>query len=612
MTASRGICPEPTLRSTRSVFSMASAVTPFEAAASLNVVELGQVAKRLSSSEILSAGGDNGITLAHSIAASFTFFKAGEISTLVQWPNANRTVYSQDVRLALGRALRPVLRALLAKAPPLATTADIAGATALHIAARTCADDVVDELLRAGARADALTSGGLRRSPIDEAMMAGCTESLGLLLSALAASDPAAHRVAVASAASYSQLAGAALSPLSLRALLGPEHVRHAAAAGFALSASARAKPTPQPPPIEDLSAATCHEGGGWDVEAPPSQAEREQCEIEQVSGLSAAAYHARFYTTSRPVLIRGALSLSERCAYAKNAKAMATHAQAPLRCGRTAYPSLTGQRTCGTFSLSALNGHPACTDTERTRPVCASKPSGGVNRTAPFFALPVAYRYEDNVAPNPVLSQTWRRGGSRQLFAGGRGSGAALHFHNPAYNVQFFGVKRCESFRFQFATLALTPASLPVAVKAATAALQSVDARTLEYPAPHRADHAASPPRHHRRCHGRAGLASRPESGGRAAARAAAALHTRAGRHATSARSLEPRHRQFRLHDWHRQPLLRRALRKLHARHQLPPLLPARGPQPSPEGAQAQPRPDCARGARPQLLCTRRSHPVA
>ena len=56
---------------------------------------------------------------------------------------------------------------------------------------------------------------------------------------------------------------------------------------------------------------------------------------------------------------------------------------------------------------------------------------------------MPLPFRYEDQHPPARVLARAWSNGGSRQLFAGGRGSGAAFHFHNPAYNVQFFGTKQ-------------------------------------------------------------------------------------------------------------------------------------------------------------------------
>lgn len=285
------------------------------------------------------------------------------------------------------------------------------------------------------------------------------------------------------------------------------------------------------------------------------SEAERQSCDIEQVApDLAPDAFAKRFYDLSRPVLVRGALSLAARCqvrpplqdatrtytwtiaipetrphrlrhtatpetradlewphliscrraalwtvreapaeqcalgvtepdamrpnrlpvahgagmhahlatraiptCVPTSTHAQAHHSHALTRCS-AALPSrgdrrasrrilslacVRPQRPCGTFTMAALNGHPMCSDAERTLPVCALKPHDGVNNSAPFHAMPARFRYADGVPPAAMLSNVWVRGGSRQLFAGGRGSGAALHFHNPAYNVQFFGVKR-------------------------------------------------------------------------------------------------------------------------------------------------------------------------
>ena len=113
--------------------------------------------------------------------------------------------------------------------------------------------------------------------------------------------------------------------------------------------------------------------------------------------------------------------------------------------CGRTAYPTLTGQKKCGSFSLADLNVNKRCNDKERTQPICVTKPGGSeaaVNSSKCFRDMPLRFRQPRDVPPLPQLSRAWRVAGARQLFSGGRGSGAALHFHNAAYNVLFFGTK--------------------------------------------------------------------------------------------------------------------------------------------------------------------------
>jgi len=140
--------------------------------------------------------------------------------------------------------------------------------------------------------------------------------------------------------------------------------------------------------------------------------------------------------------MLRGAMSLKERCEFARDAPAMAALFEQQIQCGRTAYPNLTGQRFCGQYTIAELNRHPQCSDALKTLPICVKKPGGPVNATAGWQRLPARFRMEDDNPPHPALSKLWTRRGSRQLFAGGKGSGAAFHFHGAAYNVLFFGTK--------------------------------------------------------------------------------------------------------------------------------------------------------------------------
>ena len=77
-------------------------------------------------------------------------------------------------------------------------------------------------------------------------------------------------------------------------------------------------------------------------------------------------------------------------------------------RCGRTAYPVLTGQRTCGEFSWEMLNQHMSCSDAERTLPVCARKPVSSVNTSKAFREMPASYRLPDHYPPVPALERAW------------------------------------------------------------------------------------------------------------------------------------------------------------------------------------------------------------
>lgn len=193
------------------------------AATSLNLPEVQRAASTLTASQLLQPA-DGGLTIMHGIAASLYFFKAGELSTLVPWPNASRTLYAHDVRRALSRALSPVVRKLLSTAPLLATASDRIGVTPLHLACKVCSDELVDELLRAGAQPDAPLHAGMRRTPIDEAIQAGCVEVLGLLLRALGSRDMAAQHAALVQAVRYARLPGSALPTPTL--LVAHPHLR--------------------------------------------------------------------------------------------------------------------------------------------------------------------------------------------------------------------------------------------------------------------------------------------------------------------------------------------------------------------------------------------------
>jgi hypothetical protein len=89
----------------------------------------------LSASELahVDAGGR---TAMHRLAGSLYFLKAGELSSLVPWPNASRTIYESSIKHTVLRALGPVVRTMLERSPSLASAADERGVTVLHLAAR--------------------------------------------------------------------------------------------------------------------------------------------------------------------------------------------------------------------------------------------------------------------------------------------------------------------------------------------------------------------------------------------------------------------------------------------------------------------------------------------
>ena len=78
---------------------------------------------------------------------------------------------------------------------------------------------------------------------------------------------------------------------------------------------------------------------------ARSQEAQRATCEIDQRSDLPEEAFYREYYLPGRPVLLRGAVSLSERCKFARAAPEMREILHESRGCGRTAYPTLTGQK---------------------------------------------------------------------------------------------------------------------------------------------------------------------------------------------------------------------------------------------------------------------------
>ena len=83
--------------------SPAKKPTLIDAALAFDLEGLGQLIHTVPAAE-LQRRHAGGVTVLHGLVAAFHFFKAGELSTLVPWPNPSRTVYSHDVRGVLARA----------------------------------------------------------------------------------------------------------------------------------------------------------------------------------------------------------------------------------------------------------------------------------------------------------------------------------------------------------------------------------------------------------------------------------------------------------------------------------------------------------------------------
>ena len=60
----------------------------------------------------------------------------------------------------------------------------------------------------------------------------------------------------------------------------------------------------------------------------------------------------------------------------------------------------------------------------------------------AGFRAMPERLRHRPELPPVAMMRRAWSVATSRALWGGTAWSGSGFHYHNPAYNVLFFGTK--------------------------------------------------------------------------------------------------------------------------------------------------------------------------
>ena len=379
--------------------------------------------------------------------------KGGDISRLISWRTMNhtkgRTVWRYSAMRAAEQHAVEALALMIRSNPDLASKPCMSGgqASPLHLGAYFGLPRVVALLLSHGAKADVKTHGG--RTPLDEAMYNGNHEALSLLLAALPNRQQALERRRIAE---YAALPDASLRLEGLDGLRLPYVPKR------------RARVDPRPP---EWGAPSCAVGGGWSSAAQPpptgsplakpgGMESFDASMIDQRAGLSEEEYYREYFLKGRPVLIRNAVSLAERCALAATSSPMRQAVKGlSFTCGATAYPELTGRRTCGRFGFLDLISSPRCHDANRTRPVCnwklgrmKGKHVGdwnrqGVDLAAGFREMPKRLRHPPDLPPVRMMRRAWSVSTSRALWGGTAWSGSGFHYHNPAYNVLFFGQKK-------------------------------------------------------------------------------------------------------------------------------------------------------------------------
>eukprot|EP01065_Artemidia_motanka_P021012 TRINITY_DN25050_c0_g1_i1.p1 TRINITY_DN25050_c0_g1~~TRINITY_DN25050_c0_g1_i1.p1 ORF type:complete len:525 (+),score=164.60 TRINITY_DN25050_c0_g1_i1:48-1577(+) len=322
-------------------------------------------------------------------------------------------VAAQHARL-VARKL-PTLRRLMRQHPSIAATTDLNRQTPLHYAAWVGGVDLVRAVMDEAAD----TVGArdlLGQTPLHKAVMRGNVHELSAMLRA---SPPELH----AEIAQFADGGGSGVPPPAYERLFGRKQRR-------AL--------TDAPPPA---AAADCPPDGGWGDVPPPTDA---HCDIDRRTALSPTEFHSEYFLRGRPVLLRGEIPLSERCALQKSALQRAGELHKPRRCGTSAYPALTRQRLCEqSFTLQSMRHGAKCSG--GVSPTCTAPALTATwhahNTTLPYSLLSSRF-LEQNVPPVPPLSGWWRGTSRFQFFMGDTGSGAALHFHRDAYNAVFFGEK--------------------------------------------------------------------------------------------------------------------------------------------------------------------------
>ena len=215
---------------------------------------------------------------------------------------ARRTLWRYELLIAAVTREMPALDATLKAQQQLAAQpCTLSGMTPLHVASFLGVPSLVAALLRAGAPADAASVSG--RTPFDEALFNGNVEVLVLLLDALPLRSRPALRRRIQR---YAALPGAALAPSAVVAAgLLP--------AGAAPPVRRAARVDAMQASVDDAGAG-CGGGGGW-VEAPVQET-AEHSDTDQRDALSEEEYYEEYYLQNRPVLLRGAMSLRERCAF--------------------------------------------------------------------------------------------------------------------------------------------------------------------------------------------------------------------------------------------------------------------------------------------------------
>jgi hypothetical protein len=349
--------------------------------------------------EVADGRSSDGKSLLHQ-AVAMPSLMASELQNVVRhtaagWEKGTDTTNKTDFRnptlLKIEQRVIDFVKSIVIEAPELAQSADAAGLTPLHIAAREGMLQSCEVLLLHGANPNAADESG--QTPLHMAAIFGSPEIAELLIK---------HGADRKAADKYGFTFDDYLASPGIG--IWPE------------DAKSRFGVTPRAAIIDPLlpgyegSGGECAADGGWDTGAPDQDPEQFKCDIDQRTDLDPEEWYKEYYLRGRPVLIRGALPLEERCAMSKTNMHNSEMLKS-LKCGATAYPSITRQKFCPEqCTLDSLETSEDCVDrpvgSDKSHPPRHYKPTAVVGHSGAvdakgknkqwFKLLPERYRVLD------------------------------------------------------------------------------------------------------------------------------------------------------------------------------------------------------------------------
>jgi len=187
----------------------------------------------------------------------------------------------------------------------------------------------------------------------------------------------------------------------------------------------------------------------GWNQETKLNYSER--CDFDVVDNeMPQDAFLRDYFETGRPFVLRGHVPKAEKAAFSKDRwdyiRKYNTHSPV-WKVGPTAYPTMTGQEYCSRkFTIAEVENATECEEMPGVPMVSVWHPKPEeFNLLFPMYEDGEFYElsgYRKVADWFGIFGDKWKGVASWQVFFGGDGSGATLHWHNAAFNVLYVGTK--------------------------------------------------------------------------------------------------------------------------------------------------------------------------